>query len=156
MSRPSDRQCKDCAAELERRDAKAPKTPRPAPYAGPRCATHHRQAKRAAKAKAHEKYVEKTYSLPPGEYEKLYVFQGQVCAICQRATGATRRLSVDHDHACCAGPVSCGKCVRGLICRPCNDLLGHVRDSEQTLSRAIHYLRFSPARRMRLAVDLRG
>lgn len=39
-------------------------------------------------------------------------------------------LVVDHDHACCpANAHSCGKCVRGLICRACNVAAGHLYDS---------------------------
>jgi hypothetical protein len=35
---------------------------------------------------------------------------------------------VDHDHSCC-GLASCGKCVRGLLCRSCNGVIGGTRDS---------------------------
>jgi hypothetical protein len=121
--------CKDCTAEWE------PYAPpkRPAPFPGPRCATHHRAKRKAAKAKAHEARVCATYGLEPGEYAKRYAEQDGRCAICRRATGATRRLSVDHDHAT-------GK-VRGLLCRPCNDLLGHARDDLYFFVRAYHYLK---------------
>ena len=27
---------------------------------------------------------------------------------------------IDHDHACCAGPNGCYKCVRGILCGHCN------------------------------------
>lgn len=99
-----------------------------------------REVRQQRKARAHERYVQKTYSLGDQDYGYLYEFQGGVCAICNRANGATRRLSVDHDHACCKGSTSCGKCVRGLLCRPCNDLLGHCRDDWRMLARAIRYL----------------
>lgn len=116
------------------------KTLRKAPHPGPRCTTHHRQFKRGSKAKNHETYVAKTYGMQPGEYDSLKELQGGLCAICRRATGATRALSVDHDHACCDGPVSCGDCIRGLLCRPCNDILGHARDNPDYFMRFVAYL----------------
>ena len=36
------------------------------------------------------------------------------------ACGRVATLSVDHDHACCPGQMSCGRCIRGSICQPCN------------------------------------
>jgi hypothetical protein len=93
--------------------------------------------------------VQATYGLLPGDYERLYIGQGQRCWICQRATGATRKLSVDHDHrkGCAHEPSrACRACVRGLLCRRCNDLLGHVRDDTDTLYRALWYLANPPAR----------
>lgn len=134
--------CKDCIAEVGM-DGIAPK--REAKYPGPRCATHHRQFKKQQKAARHEKYVSRTYSLTEGEYGTLYEGQRGVCALCLRANGATRKLSVDHDHGCCSGGVSCGYCVRGLLCRPCNDLLGHARDDWRFFARAIRYLLHPPA-----------
>ncbi|GHF94432.1 endonuclease VII domain-containing protein [Streptomyces hydrogenans] len=115
--------------------------PRPAPYPGPRCATHWREKKKAVKAANHEKRVQNTYGLEAGEYARLYTFQGGLCALCRRATGASRRLSVDHDHAT-------GE-VRGLLCRTCNTLLGHARDKLAFFRRCIAYLRFPPCRAMR-------
>ena len=126
--------CKDCIADF------AITSVRPAPHPGPRCKTHWLRRRKETRAKAHASHVQKTYGLGEHDYGKLYEAQGGVCAICQRATGATRKLSVDHDHSCCSGGVSCGYCVRGLLCRPCNDMLGHARDSWEFFARAIRYL----------------
>ncbi len=49
--------------------------------------------------------------------------------------------SVDHDHACCPGGNSCGKCVRGILCMQCNTGLGKLGDNEAGLLRALEYLR---------------
>ena len=49
-------------------------------------------------------------------------------------------LAVDHDHGCCPGERSCGKCVRGLVCRDCNAMLGLARDNADSLRRAASYL----------------
>lgn len=139
----SEKRCKDCESSDQ-----PPATARPAPYPGPRCATHHRRVTKARKSQARETYVARTYGLSAGAYRLLKEFQGGTCAICQRATGATRNLSIDHDHACCPGRESCGRCVRGLLCRPCNDLLGHARDDLAFFRRALAYLADPPYRRM--------
>lgn len=48
---------------------------------------------------------------------------------------------VDHDHACCTGTGSCGRCVRGMLCGGCNTALGYVRDDPQRLEALAAYLR---------------
>jgi len=58
------------------------------------------------------------------------------CAIC----GAHDRLVIDHDHDCCAGVRSCGKCVRGVLCCNCNWGLGAFRDDPERLAGAITYI----------------
>lgn len=40
------------------------------------------------------------------------------CEICGVKT--KHNLQVDHDHKCCNGPITCGNCVRGIICPGCN------------------------------------
>jgi hypothetical protein len=125
--------CKDCRAE-------GITTLRPAPHPGPRCVTHHRAERRRRGQRASERYVQRTYGLTPEERERLFDHQGRRCAICRRATGATKRLATDHDHTCCPGPTSCGRCVRGLLCGPCNDMLAHARDNPDMFRRAIRYL----------------
>lgn len=132
--------CKDCLASLA--SGEINKLPnRVAKHPGPRCTTHHRVVVRARKAANHEKRVQETYGLQKGEYAQLYEFQGGKCALCRRATGASRKLSVDHCHA--SGD------VRGLLCRPCNTMLGHARDNTLFFERCIKYLIFSPYARMR-------
>lgn len=133
------KRCKDCE----------PGVNRPAPFPGPRCTTHNREFKKKQKAANHGKYVERQYGIDSGTWKKLLAFQDGKCPICQRANGATRRLSTDHDHSCCNGSTSCGECVRGLLCRPCNDMLGHGRDTIEFFERAIEYLNNPPYKRMR-------
>lgn len=138
--------CKDCMADLANGVVnKLPK--RVANNPGPRCTTHWRAEVRRRKAENHEKRVQQVYGLEKGEYAQLYEFQLGHCAICRRATGASRRLSVDHDHA--TGD------VRGLLCRPCNTMLGHARDREDFFERAQWYLRTPPFWRMKEGMDFR-
>lgn len=132
--------CKDCVTDLgSGKVAKLPK--RVAADPGPRCRTHWRAEKLRRKAENHEKRVVETYGLQAGEYAQLYEFQGGTCALCRRATGASRKLSVDHDHAT--------GLVRGLLCRPCNTMLGHARDKVMFFLRCIWYLRRPPYQRMK-------
>jgi hypothetical protein len=140
MTEPA-RVCKDCVDV----GGPQPRRPRPAPYPGPRCATHHRLHRQRQREAAHGRRTETVYSLAPEDYRRLYEHQGRRCAICRRATGATKRLAVDHDHSCCPGPTSCGRCVRGLVCGPCNSMLAHARDDAELFRRAIRYLREWPA-----------
>lgn len=81
------------------------------------------------------------YKLTPDDYAVLLAVQGGGCAICGTKPVDADSLHVDHDHACCpARKRSCGKCVRGLLCGPCNVMLGGARDDLATLQRGIEYL----------------
>ncbi|WP_435613304.1 endonuclease domain-containing protein [Streptomyces sp. bgisy159] len=67
--------------------------------------------------------------------------QGGVCAVCGHLDPAGRELAVDHDHSCCPDAAkSCGNCVRGLLCWPCNVGIGHLRDDPEILTAAAAYL----------------
>ncbi len=121
------RTCKDCGADSKR----------PAPHPGPRCATHHRGRKKALKRAAHARWIEKTYGITSEQYWAIYEAQGGTCYICQRATGATKLLAVDHDHAT--------GYVRGLLCGPDNQLIGRLRDNPDALLRGVEYLNNPPA-----------
>lgn len=92
-------------------------------------------AKAAAK-RAVEQYRRRAYGLSPSDYEAMVLAQGGVCCICGLVNRSGRALAVDHDHA--TGT------VRGLLCDSCNTGLGHFRDSETNLRRAISYLRDAP------------
>lgn len=121
--------CKDCGS-----------TSRALPHPGPRCATCWRAVKVARKDAAFDRYLRRTYNITAADYWAMYERQGKACAWCQRANGRTKRLAVDHDHACCPGPRSCGACVRGLLCGPCNQHVGYVGDSPAAMARMVGYL----------------
>lgn len=108
------------------------------PYS--RCKPCHRE-------QGHASRVQRTYNISPERYREIKALQGGRCAICQVATGATRNLAVDHDHSCCPGKTSCGRCVRGALCSPCNKMLGFGRDNPEFFQRAAEYLRNPPAKR---------
>lgn len=135
------RYCIDCTAYAKAWGDPIPK--RSAPNPGPRCATHHREVVKERKKAAHLKHVAKTYG--DVDYWALYEYQGGVCAICRIATGKTKNLAVDHDHQ--SGD------VRGLLCSPCNRMLGHARDAVAFFVRGIDYLRYPPAKMMKGEVN---
>lgn len=69
----------------------------------------------------HGKYIQRTYQLSPEEVAQLLEAQGKACALCRAPeAGYGRRWHIDHDHSCCPGEKSCGKCVRGALCLGCN------------------------------------
>jgi hypothetical protein len=60
--------------------------------------------------------------------------------VVRRGGNMAALLHVDHDHRCCPGSVSCGKCVRGLVCAPCNIAVGGVRNDPDVARRLVVYL----------------
>ncbi len=136
--------CKDCGS-----------TTRKLPHPGPRCVTCFRARKKVLRSKNHSSRMQKMYNLSDGEYDALYEAQNGMCYTCGEWTGnrgLSRKLSVDHDHSCCLAPPICGKCIRGLICGPCNTMLGELGDSKGhailRLQRLMTYLQNPPAQEM--------
>jgi len=82
----------------------------------------------------------KKYNLTRDDYVNLEKSQNGVCKICGKPEKYKNRLSVDHDHSCCPGSNSCGKCIRGLLCSNCNRVLGQVNDDKVLLQKMIDYL----------------
>lgn len=133
----TERRCKECPAD----------TKRPAPHPGPRCATHHRARRSVVRVQAHERGIAK-YGITRAEYDALKASQGGKCYVCQNATGATRNLAVDHDHALGFGRHS----VRALLCKSCNyQVLGRL--GPEALQRAIEVLTDPPAQKFLRELD---
>jgi hypothetical protein len=95
-----------------------------------RCIRHNGQRK------AIERYM------PEVEYRAMVERQGSRCAICGTTEPGRQsdRWCIDHDHACCPEGVSCGRCVRGLLCHNCNAGLGHFQDDPDRLLTAAAYV----------------
>ena len=79
-------------------------------------------------------------------FRDLLISQDGVCAICRRGN-LTGPLFIDHDHVCCDKKWTCGKCVRGLLCGPCNTRLidveldrNHEKHGESWWIAAVAYL----------------
>lgn len=83
------------------------------------------------------------YGVTIDQYEAMFAAQRGKCGICKTADldGRIRHFHVDHDHACCPGRKSCGRCVRGLLCPDCNLVLGIFTDDIARFEAAIDYLK---------------
>ena len=79
----------------------------------------------------HMHAIKAKYGMSKEDYNTLLASQDGVCAICGNTNGS-KRLSVDHDHTTGA--------IRGLLCTPCNALLGMAKDNIDTLASAIDYI----------------
>ena len=81
------------------------------------------------------------FNITKEQYESMLLSQNSSCAICGiHQSDKKQHFAIDHDHACCKGIKSCGKCIRGLLCFNCNDLLGRAQDQTDILQKAIKYL----------------
>lgn len=80
------------------------------------------------------------------EYTQLLEDQDGVCYICRKPPRSVR-LAVDHDHEYekllrfRGDPSPRRHSVRGLICRKCNEYLGHIDDSYSVALHMREYLR---------------
>jgi|SRR6478609_7911381 len=97
--------------------------------------------KRSRSAEDNRRYnLMSTYGITPEEFDAILVRQGGKCATCPRKPNGTSNFHVDHDHSCCPGPRSCGKCVRGILCGNCNKALGFINDDAKVLENLRNYV----------------
>ena len=100
--------------------------------------------------KAHPEYSRNRklakYGLDQDEFDKLLTVQGGGCAICGTTEPGGNGWHIDHDHACCDRPGSCGRCVRGLLCPVCNLGMGIFKDDPVRLRKAAEYIEYDQRR----------
>jgi hypothetical protein len=86
-------------------------------------------------------YRVRTYGLTTLAWIQIFESQGCGCAICDRIDPKDKNgWQTDHDHSCCPGKKSCGKCVRGILCGPCNRGLGALQDSPEIIRKSADYI----------------
>ena len=79
-------------------------------------------------------YLKQSYNVAPS------FLDGKACAICGTTEFPGRGPHIDHDHECCPGKRSCGKCVRSVLCCNCNSGMGFFKDDVTKLEAAIDYI----------------
>lgn len=96
------------------------------------------EARRASYRRAN---LKSHFGLTEAELEAMITAQNGRCLLCgSDEPGGSGRWAIDHDHACCPGKRTCGKCIRGLLCNQCNLGLGLFRDDPDLLRRAADYI----------------
>lgn len=81
-------------------------------------------------------HLKRKYGMTIEDYDGMLEAQGGGCAICGRPPRPDISLHVDHDH-------ETGR-IRGILCWPCNNLLGDVQDDPARLYAAADYLTREP------------
>lgn len=92
------------------------------------------------------------YGITLEAWEQAISDQDGKCYLCDRPLDfdQPRTIHVDHDHSCCAGKKSCGKCIRGIACDPCNRGVGYFSDDPDLMRRVADNLE-AANRRLRTA-----
>ena len=105
-------------------------------YVSARCKLCHQEYRRESPTTPRNRKAEKLqlrYGLTYEQWEKMRVNEGHSCMICGITEAETnRKLDVDHCH-------SSGK-VRGILCNPCNNMIGNAKDNVAALRAAADYL----------------
>ena len=90
------------------------------------------------------------YGITVPDYQWLYEQQDGLCALCgepeQGVTlwGGVVRMAVDHDHSCHPTGSGCRACIRGLLCRDCNQGVGKFESKPQLAKLFADYLSRRP------------
>jgi hypothetical protein len=114
-----------------------------------RCATHQREVTTRRRKQSRARTAERTYGISPEDNHELFLYQNGRCWLCQKATGATKSLAVDHDHQTDE--------VRGRLCGPCNQFIGKLGDDPEKAANLLRYLQGdTPYRRMKAIQTLQA
>jgi protein-arginine kinase activator protein McsA len=106
-------------------------------YLSARCKPCHQKYKIESPTTARNRKSEKLqlrYGLTYEQWENMRHAEDYRCMICNISEDELgKKLDVDHCH-------NSGK-VRGVLCNPCNTMLGHARDNIQILESSVKYLK---------------
>lgn len=77
--------------------------------------------------------LKKVYGITLDQFKEMFRSQGNNCAICRRDSSNGKNWHVDHCHET--------NKIRGILCHPCNLMIGHAGDNVATLLSAVEYLK---------------
>ena len=88
------------------------------------------------------------YRLTPERRLEMIAEQDGCCYLCGEPLDLAnpRRVHIDHDHDCCRGNTSCGTCVRGVACDPCNRGIGYFASDPERMRRVADNLEMANRR----------
>jgi hypothetical protein len=78
----------------------------------------------------------KRHNITKQRYEEMLDLHNKKCYSCK----SNLATNIDHDHSCCSGSTSCGKCIRGILCSQCNTSLGLLKDDPQRIAKLLKYI----------------
>ena len=78
----------------------------------------------------------KKHKISEDHYNSLLSIHNGTCHSCKY----NKATNIDHDHECCQGGYSCGKCVRGVLCHQCNSALGLLKDNRDNILGLLNYI----------------
>lgn len=78
-------------------------------------------------------HIKSKYNLTDDKYSAMIINGCEVC-------GSFDKLCIDHDHLCCPGQKTCGKCIRGILCNDCNVAEGRLKSDKELVKALLRYL----------------
>lgn len=92
-------------------------------------------------------HLKHRFNLTLEQWDEMVAAQGGACYLCDEPLDleSTRKVHVDHDHSCCRGDKTCGRCIRGLACDLCNRGIGAFGDDPDRMERVAARLRAASA-----------
>jgi hypothetical protein len=109
-------QCKQCYKKITARNYQANRAQRI------EAAKAHYEANRPSLLVKQKKRTRlRRYKLTDEQFKAKILEQNNQCALCPATEPKGQGTwHIDHDHDCCPGRETCGKCLRGLLCLSCN------------------------------------
>jgi len=87
---------------------------------------------------AYWRTIKTLYGITHDEWDWLFASRDGKCSLCGEPD--TVRLNIDHGHTCHPTGRACRKYIRGMLCRVCNRMLGHIEAKPALRARFADYL----------------